>query len=166
MDWIEKVGRLKTDQNIDEMIRVCYFSYNEPVKDIKQLDKICTFLPDDYKNFFTVSNGAQFDMFVIFGLDTNAIVSIFNEIELWKDIYSQNEWLPIGKDASGNPFLLNANGKIYVGSIDPPGEPYPLCDSFSELLSDVFMGKGYFKYMNGNVEENQWYEFLNEQGWG
>ena len=166
MTWQEKVSVIVAGNGIDEMFLACNFTQFPPVP--IQVDKLVeqhTWLPQAYQEFLNMTNGAQLGTFLLFGVEGDTITTIQSEEQLWEDSYSKNKWLPIGKDASGNPILLRIDGTIHLGSIVSPGTSRQIADNFDTLLDDVFMGDSYSTFMDGNIEGDDWHAFLVEQSW-
>lgn len=131
---------------------------------LDQLRRRWPFVPDSYLKFLSVTDGAQIDLFVLYGSGRSSYPGIFSENARANRSYS-NDALAIGEDASGGEFVMLSNGAIQVHRSDPPEPPELVAANFDDLLDQVMLGPRYYAFFGKPRKHTDWGDFLHEEGW-
>ncbi len=181
MSWQEKLEKTRRVREQGESLNI-YFDLVAGASDqfLDLLRRRFPFIDEEYLSFLKISDGASFDMCTLFGSGESTYPAIIGELESlqddledipgWEDVAIRNEFVPIGKNAGGDGFLLMPDRQIvlidYIREV--PGEGRPIANSFAELLDDVFMGPGYDKLFYPDEltadYKNAWTEYLQKPG--
>lgn len=166
MNWIDKLNELKKDLEIYEDLDV-FFRCSETGAEhykIEQLVKKFPLLKGDFEKYLEITNGVQFDMFLIAGANDSITFEIEYLVNIWKKTIDTDDYLPIGKDPSGDLFLTNKNGEIYI--FDQENHVFKMiAENLNQLFNDFFMGKGYHDLFGGNEEKTEWVVYLKSKNW-
>jgi hypothetical protein len=127
-------------------------------------------LPKDYIQFLTGSDGASFDNFVLYGSGIpRPRQSVWKLRNLWAKFVPMADVFPIGVDPNGSVFCICREGCVLRYSSEPPFSAEHIADDFASLVCDVFLGERFLAYF-GELDPketvgDEWVEFLQRQGW-
>ncbi len=173
MDWRSKILVTKEMLAIKPELAIV-FSMAErgaPEAALRELQELCPYLPPDYLELLRLTDGIQLYMFIIWGTGTYPYSDVRRDNEMWAEIWADADIPPgsffaFGEDAAGAAFAFDSQGVVFQFEVDPPdGVPHWVADRFSDLLEDVFMGPGYFRYFSSGIDANEWTAYLEEQHW-
>lgn len=166
MNWKEKIEKLKNLQNEREELALYFMPADpSPPEFVNKIKFEYPFIPDSYIDFLRYSDGIQLHWFILFGSGESSFEPIEKSIKSWAHYLDLKEYYPIGKDSSGDTFLLKKD-EVYLISTDPPYSMEYITRSFDELLSNYFLGASYPKlFSNKTYEKNDWYRMLKDLKW-
>jgi len=172
MSWINKfqVTRDASEQNPRLGI---VFDSAGPASEVflASLKERYSFIAEEYLTFLRQSDGAQIWMYVLAGSGESTFPSIDRLIERWNaNLGTAALIVPIGEDPSGSCLALTEDGRVVLldFKMDSPDEAEAIATSFDEFLDKVLMGNKYPSLFIGGLtpdHENEWTEYLREQGW-
>jgi len=169
--WKEKLQIVKASVNEREDLMIVFQAVTgAPKRFIKGIYADFPFLGESYGEFLEETDGAQIDMFMLFGSGISGFSSVRKEFQEWGRILEGSGWLPIGKDALGDTFILTESGRVVLVDyqMDRVSDGRLIANSFDEFLDEVLMGGRFSELFPsgwGQEDENEWTLFMREQGW-
>jgi len=166
MTWQQKIGRIRelADGNMTVVLFAGLTPKGAPAEFLDELRKRWPFLPDSYVTFLSVTDGAQFDLFVLFGSGRSPYPAIFPENDR-RERDERTSGIAIGEDASGGEFVILPNGIIQILRSDPPEPPDTVAANFDDLLDQVMLGPRYHSFFGKARKHTDWGDFLRKEGW-
>lgn len=135
-----------------------------PEEFVEQVKQRWPSAPLSYLEFLSETDGAQLDLFVLYGSGNSQFPSLIDVNDRRGATKSDSD-IFIGEDASGEAFLLSSNAAVHSVSSDPPGERLLVAANFDDLLDQVFMGPRYIDYFHTPRGHTDWIDFMKEQQW-
>lgn len=168
MNWEKKYIKTCEQQKIDDNLNI-YFDYSTNGADkyfIDSLIKQFPFIPQSYKRFLEISDGAEINMIVFYGTEDSEFNSINWLIDLCKLQIDLKHHYPFAKDADGSIFYIRDDGNIIWESVDDPDTQTNLAKSFDAFMDNVLFGEDYSKLNPFGIEDDdEWFEFLKKMKW-
>lgn len=164
--WRDKLAVLRRQPQEPPLLFV--FSSSDqpaPVDHIAAVQARAPFVPPSYLDFLQITDGAQFDFFVLYGSGQSQFRSLADANESWSRVVDLSKSLVIGEDAGGNAFILDEDGRVRRMRTDPPDKSFVVAESFDDLLDTVFMGPRYIDLVQEIDEDNAWWPVLRENKW-
>ncbi|HXK59512.1 MAG TPA: SMI1/KNR4 family protein [Acidobacteriota bacterium] len=167
MVWKEKIAALIADRDKRDALKMLFdcAANGCPDEFIQTLVEKFPFLPADYLEFLRFTDGAQLDLFVLFGSGESSFPPLESLMRRWAEVLPPREACPIGEDSGGGVFWIAPDGRVHLHYIDS-AESEALAQSYGELLSEVFLGPRYLSlFPRGATARNEWLLYLREKGW-
>jgi hypothetical protein len=163
--WREKLQALRARPQNPPLMFVFWVTDPAPAEHLAAIRARAPFVPESYLDFLRLTDGAQFDFFVLYGSGQTQFRSLKEANESWEPVVDLSRSLVIGEDAVGNAFVLDEDGRIRRVSNDPPGRDEVVAESFDALLDSGFMGPRYAKLVGTITDDNIWWSILRENAW-
>lgn len=173
MNWDQKIKETREYAlRVDEMSVVFDSFPGASEEKISKLKQKYPFVAEEYLNFLVTTNGMLIDAIVLYGLENDQYISIHEAEKIWNFFRGAGQdWIPIGKDSSGDCFILCPDGRIRCidNTMDDISEGEIVSDSFSIFLNDFLMGSRYLElylpYTWKEEDETDWIKYLRSKGW-
>jgi hypothetical protein len=167
MDWRDKL--LATQDMLSKKPELTLvFSLADrgaPESALRRRRETFPYLPTEYLDFLSLTDGAQFDMCVMFGTGSSTFPSLNDLQRSWAPVLCPDESFAFGEDSSGSAFVFDSTGTVFLYDVRQDGTSKKVANTFMDLLSEVFMGSKYFELYPFGVAPNEWTNYLEEQGW-
>lgn len=113
----------------------------------------------DFFNFLTKHNGMEIDDIRFMG-DKNCVYGSI--METMKNLGVSNI-MPIAKDSIGSVFFINEKHNVFLWEFkhQPVEESSFISENFNDFINSFCLGTDYSKFYG----ENDWYMFLQSNGW-
>ena len=169
MDKLKFLKALYSTDKLDRMVR-CHLimeTENIPCDFLETLKLRFPKLPESYLNFLKVYGDLKIDWFTFFGATSEGGIPLLEMLEIWEgyDIhhFEKNGYCPIGEDSGSDLYCLNEQGQVIMfDSINVEEAPQFIADSFDIFMNEHVLGKNYPEFAK---EDNEFYQFLQSQGW-
>jgi hypothetical protein len=136
---------------------------------LKELTQKFLQLPFSYLEFLRFNDGIGLDWLTLYGSPSSKFPSLFSILNLWKESHNLDflklQYCPIGEDSGSNIYCINKDGAIvrFDSEVYEQQEPSLVTDSFENFIDECVLGKRYPEF--AFTEDNEFYDFLVEQGW-
>lgn len=168
MDKLKIITDLYNSNQIPRFAKCQLYLHNRYVSEdfIKKLTGRFPQLPISYINFLKEFGDPEIDWFNFYGEFDKGGICLFDILEIWENAkvfeFEKNGCCPIGEDSARDLYCIDKNGQIIVfDSVNVEEPPKLIADSFDEFVGECILGKRYLEFM----DEDDFYHFLQEQGW-
>jgi hypothetical protein len=169
MNKLKFLKNLYSADKLDRMVKCHIVMEVDSISDdfLKILKLRFPKLPESYLNFLKAYGDLEIAWFKFYGEGGKYSVSLFEMLNLWEeyDIYhfEKNGFCLIGCDPGGDLYCLNEQGEVIMfDSVNVEEPPKFITDSFDTFMNEHVLGKNYPEFAR---EDNEFYQFLKEQGW-
>jgi SMI1-KNR4 cell-wall len=167
MEYLEKIEKLKLLLSIRPELTI-YFDYEVSGMSSDSIEWITYSFPyvaKEYIEFLKKFDGMQLEMFVLWGSEKSRFPHIKERLAIWEKKINFKEYMPFGEDASGDSFLINVEGKVFIADIKGPTKISYLSENFASLVNEIFLGEQYLSYYKFGNGVEDWLNILREQNW-
>lgn len=133
---------------------------------IKKLKLRFPNLPESYLEFLKEFGDPELDWFNFYGESEETGIALFDILSIWERSgifeFEKNGYCIIGEDSARDKYCINKQGEVIMfDSVNVEFPPKLIANSFDEFVGECILGKRYLEFM----DENDFYHFLQEQGW-
>jgi len=165
---IEQISLVKKSQlDPNDLETDCWFPKFAAIsdKDLKVYQMEYSFLPDIYLDFLKKFSGARISWLKVLSLNDLERITIADSLSILKESWDHSDgYLPFAEDGGTYVYCFDQNAKVWGFLIgDYSGEPTFLANSFEEFIGDYLLGKKYAEFTD--IEDDEFYSFLQKQGW-
>lgn len=123
-------------------------------------------LSESYLDFLRIYGNPELDWFNFYGESGQTGIPLFDILSIWERSgifeFEKNGCCIIGEDSARDVYCINKQGEVIMfDSVNVEEPPKFIAESFDEFVGECILGKRYLEFM----DEDNFYHFLQEQGW-
>lgn len=168
IDKLKKIMELKYSKDKKDK-NLLYGVINWPLAwnnyEINNLKETYSWLSQAYLDFLKNYDGLELDFIRFYGSEKGGSISLISTMQKHRE-YLNNIYFSFGYYADGSNFIFNKKNEVFwwdKQDYEFKQKPKFLAASFEEFMNECVLGPRYNEF--ADVEENDFYKFLQSQNW-